>query len=199
MRPAASRIGIDQQTLHRHIGVCFDVCHQAVQFEDVQASLQRLQEANIAVGKIQLSSALTVSDPVAARAALGEFCEPRYLHQTRALTGNGSVEGIDDLPDALTGGLPDNSEWRVHFHLPLQTDTLEHSSLGTTRKDVEAVLDWLKQPASGLPHLEVETYTWHVLPEALRPTDNASLHRGIAAELDWAGGALKSRGLLLES
>ncbi len=203
LRPAAEALGVTLETLHRHIGVCFDVCHQAVQFEDVYASLQRLHDAGVPVGKIQLSSALDVPQPAASRAVLKDFCEPRYLHQTRRRAADGSVHGVDDLPDALSDNrgdaLPDSDPWRVHFHLPLQVETLEADGLGTTRKAVERVFDWLAQPGVPMPHLEVETYTWHVLPPALRPTDDASLHRGIAAELEWAAGALDARGLLLDS
>ncbi|MEM9058764.1 MAG: hypothetical protein AAGD86_14900, partial [Pseudomonadota bacterium] len=189
---------LDDAIVQRHLGVCFDVCHQAVQFEDVYDSLQRLLDAGIAIGKVQLSSALTVSDPAAAVAALGAFGEPRYLHQTRMQQADGRIAGVDDLPEALGGELSDDRPWRVHFHLPLQRDTLDDPVLGTTRAAVERVFDWLAQASVTPPHLEVETYTWHVLPDALRPTDAASLHRGIAAELAWAAGALAARGLLLD-
>ncbi|MEL7450451.1 MAG: metabolite traffic protein EboE [Pseudomonadota bacterium] len=203
LRPAAEALGLSLETLHRHIGVCFDVCHQAVQFEDVYTSLQRLHDAGVPVGKIQLSSALDVPQPAASRALLNDFCEPRYLHQTRRRAADGSVHGVDDLPDALSDNneenLADSDPWRVHFHLPLQVGTLEADGLGTTRDSVERVFDWLAQPDVPMPHLEVETYTWHVLPPSLRPTDDESLHRGIAAELAWASGALDARGLLMDN
>jgi hypothetical protein len=41
----------------RHLGVCYDVCHAAVEFEDPRQP-RRLDEAGIPVTKLQLSSAL---------------------------------------------------------------------------------------------------------------------------------------------
>ena len=52
---------------------------------------------------------------------LADFVEPRFLHQTRTLE-NAAVLGVDDLDQALDGGLPRDEEWRVHFHVPVHLD-----------------------------------------------------------------------------
>jgi hypothetical protein len=92
------------------------------------------------------------------------------------------VEGVDDLDEALAGGLPGAEEWRIHFHVPVH-----HAGENTTQRELMETLEQLlggTTPAT--KHLEVETYTWSVLPDDERPTDLADLIAGIAAELRWA-------------
>ena len=114
-RPAA------QELLRRHVGVCFDTAHLAVQFEDLAASLRRLRAEGIAVSKIQLSSALTVRPGPGAIEELSAFQDGVYLHQVRALLVGGGAASFRDLPEALAAapGQSDVAEWRVHFHVPL--------------------------------------------------------------------------------
>jgi len=197
--PASTRRqGIAWQQVERHLGVCFDVCHQAVLFEEPAESLRRLHRAGIPIGKIQLSSALEIACPSEAsvRAALWEFAEPRYLHQVRTVV-QGELTGVMDLPQALASpGLPTASSWRVHFHVPVQATTLEPQGLGTTQAAIGQVLDLLAVQPDLHPHLEVETYTWQVLPHNLRPADDAQLLRGLAGELAWVEAGLGQRGLL---
>ncbi|MET8976998.1 metabolite traffic protein EboE [Streptomyces sp. NPDC004539] len=173
--------GVDPEFL----GICLDTCHLAVQFEEPAQALRRLADVGLPVVKVQASSALHADDPAdpEARRALARFVEPRFLHQTRTVH-EGAVTGVDDLPDALAGELDDGSPWRVHFHAPLHaapepplrttSGELAHA-LGELLGGTEAVCD----------HIEVETYTWSVLPEHLRPHDRDSLVAGIAAELAW--------------
>jgi sugar phosphate isomerase/epimerase len=174
------------------IGVCLDACHMAVQFEDPEASLTALREASIPVCKAQISSALHVSHPgdPKTRNKLAGFAEPRFLHQTRERTPKGIV-GVDDLDDALAGKLPTENEWRVHFHVPVH-----HSGDDTTQSELAASLDALlggESPAT--THLEVETYTWSVLPPSDRPEDDAGLVGGLARELSWTRERLLELGL----
>jgi hypothetical protein len=107
------------------------------------------------------------------------FVEPRYLHQTRVLHGDGTVGAADDLPDALET-LPTDGPWRVHFHVPLHLPPAApiSATTGVLRAAVDAVRGI---PHGDEAHLDVETYTWTVLPE---PVDD--LVAGIAAELRWA-------------
>lgn len=197
---AARAAGVPGAAIECHLGLCFDVCHQAVMFEDPAASLASFRDAGIAVGKIQISSALTATDPADAdvRQALRGFAEPRYLHQVRCRGADGALRGAMDLADCLDGhcALPRDVPWRIHFHVPVQTRVLALGGLATTQDEIGAVLDFLAAEPALRPHLEVETYTWQVLPEALRPADDAQLLRGLVAELDWLEQALRARGLL---
>jgi len=161
------------------IGLCLDACHLAVQFEQADGALAQLAGAGVPVVKAQVSSALRVPEPggAAARAFLDDFAEPRFLHQVRECVG-GAVTGVDDLPEALAGGLPARDEWRVHFHVPV------HASEHTTQDELEATLAALAGgPAPITRHLEVETYTWGVLPDG--PGGDDGLIGGLAAELAW--------------
>lgn len=171
------------------IGVCLDACHLAVQFEDPHAAVAGLEAAGVPVVKAQLSAALRAPDPGAA-VWLPEFVEPRFLHQTRE-HGSAGVSGVDDLDAALGGGLPGAGEWRVHFHVPLHADP-ERTTSHELRSTIDALL---AGPSPVTRHLEVETYTWSVLPEAQRPRDTDGLVRGIAAELAWTRDRLIKAGM----
>ena len=173
--------GVDPEFL----GICLDTCHLAVQFEEPAQALRRLTDAGLPVVKVQASSALHADDPTDpdARDALARFVEPRFLHQTRTIR-DGTVTGVDDLPDALAGGLDSGSPWRVHFHAPLHA--APQAPLRTTSGELaDALRVLLGGPDAACDHVEVETYTWSVLPEQSRPHDRDSLVAGIAAELAW--------------
>ncbi len=161
------------------IGACLDCCHAAVVDEDPAAAFASLAAAGITCSKIQISSALVVPRPDddAQRAALAGFDEPRFLHQVRSAVG-----GAMDLPDALAG-LARTAPWRVHFHVPVHDP--DAGLLSTTRDAIAPVLTAALAAPGPLPQLEVETYTWSVLPPARRPTDDAGLIDGIARELAW--------------
>jgi sugar phosphate isomerase/epimerase len=170
------------------IGLCLDACHLAVQFESADSAVAQLAEAGVPVVKAQVSSALRVPVPGDAegRAFLDEFAEPRFLHQVRECV-HGRVAGTDDLPDALDGGLPAATEWRVHFHVPV------HAAEHTTQDELEATLAALAGgPAPVTRHLEVETYTWGVLPDG--PGGDDGLVEGLAAELAWTRDRLVALG-----
>ena len=179
--------------LKEHVQLCYDVCHFAVGYEDHAATVQQLQAQGIRVGKIQISAALKALLPTAAeqRAAVIEafqrFNEPVYLHQVVARQQDGSLKRYADLPDALAEA--NNSaatEWRAHFHVPLFVES--YGVLQSTQKDIEQVLVLQKQQPF-TAHLEVETYTWEVLPEALRLPVNESIVR----ELEFVQNLLKQK------
>jgi hypothetical protein len=160
--------------------VCYDVCHAAVEFEDAAASLNALRASGIAVPKLQLSAALRIAKVGPETAdQLRPFDEPVYLHQVIERK-DGALTRHLDLPDALAGiGQSLGSEWRVHFHVPIFLAELEHFS--TTQAFLGEILRLHReQPVS--QHLEVETYTWDVLPERYRQVEVAS---AIARELAW--------------
>jgi len=167
----------------RYIGVCHDVCHAAVMFEDQRAVLHAYRTAGISVNKVQVSSAVVANGSTESLAALAAFSEPRYLHQTCVRTSDGVVKFFEDLPLALSAGNSDvASEWRTHFHVPIFAAHL--GGLGTTQS---ATLDCLTEidswPSDQRPVLEIETYAWDVLPSAIR--DESDLVDGIAREITW--------------
>jgi sugar phosphate isomerase/epimerase len=197
---AAARHGVAMDCIHAHLGICYDVCHQAVMFEDIRRSLSALRNAGIVIGKMQISNALEVAQPDAheVRKLLGDFAEPRYLHQVRCRDDEGNLYGVMDLPEALQSDqLSRHHPWRIHFHVPLQSRQLYAGELGTTQKAIGEVLDFLRDNAADMhPHLEVETYTWRVLPESLRPEGDARLVESLKRELQWLQDELATRGLL---
>ena len=181
---AARRAGVSGAVVADHLGICFDTCHQAVAFEDPVASLDAFASAGVPIGKMQLSSALVIPSPGTpeGRAALERFDEPRFLHQVRARRADGDLAAADDLDQVAD--LPRDRPWRVHFHVPIHRAAV--GEVETTRDFLRGAIAWLRAGGRPLPHLEVETYTWSVLPEGERPRDGATLCAGIAAELAWA-------------
>lgn len=165
--------------LPRHLGLCYDVCHAAVEFEDSVRSIEALREAGIPVHKLQLSNALLVpAMNAAARARLADFNEPTYLHQVVS-RADGKLRHERDLALALARTDSDGEEWRVHFHVPLFARDIP--PFATTQDFLREILALHRaQPIS--PHLEVETYTWSVLPPKLR---GQSVAEDIARELHW--------------
>jgi hypothetical protein len=169
-----------ESAMRRHIGVCYDVCHAAVEFEDPKASVERLRANGILIAKLQLSSALKVAEFDRESAKhLAAFAEPVYLHQV-VQKADGALRRFVDLPQALAeSARAAGSEWRVHFHVPVFLEQMEH--FGTTQSFLAEILALHRaEPISR--HLEVETYTWDVLPASYR---NVELSSAIARELNW--------------
>lgn len=165
------------ERLRQHVGLCFDCCHQAVEFEDAQECLQRLIDEEIPIGKVQVSSALKATGDEIAK--LLNFDEPVYLHQAVAhCPQSGRLHRFTDLSDfknALQQGQRFD-ECRVHFHIPI---FLEHlGECGTTQDFLRILLPLLDKDTP----LEVETYSFAAIPEHLR-TDTVSA--SIARELLW--------------
>jgi sugar phosphate isomerase/epimerase len=160
-------------------GVCLDCCHAAVVDEDPAAAFAALVSAGVRCAKIQISSALVAARPDLAdtRQRLAALDEPRFLHQVRSARG-----GAMDLPDALAR-LDPGVPWRVHFHVPVHRDDV--AGLATTRDTIAPLLGTAFAAGAVPPHLEVETYTWHVLPGAERAQSDERLVAGIANELAW--------------
>jgi sugar phosphate isomerase/epimerase len=174
-----------EAALHRHLGVCFDACHAAVEFEDPKAAVRALQVAGIAIPKIQVSAGLLVSPPSAEnRAALVPFAEDVYLHQVVARRGEALRRYPDLAPVLADPEARSDDEWRIHFHVPLFREEL--GPFRNTQAFLREVL--ALQARLGLTsHLEVETYTWHVLPPEYRAADVAE---DVAREMRWTLDAL---------
>jgi sugar phosphate isomerase/epimerase len=177
-----------QRALHEHLGVCLDLCHAAVEFEDAADCIRRLDEAGIRVHKMQISAGLRLPTlDREALAALRRFDDPVYLHQVVQRRPDGIVR-FADLPEALAS-LDDataDREWRVHFHVPIFLDRL--APFASTQAFIREVLAIHRaRPVSA--HLEVETYTWDVLPEPFR---SGSVDEAVARELAWVQTELRA-------
>ena len=178
-----SKIAKVEEAVRTHIGLCYDVCHQSVEFEDVAQSIRDLDAAGVRINKVHLSCAIQLDNPAdnpEGRTALRRYIEPRYLHQTIARGMDGRIVRETDLNEALIQkpgeGFAGAPAWRIHFHVPIDANRL--GPLATTRPDLKNALGAVaKLPYA--PHLEVETYTWEVLPDA-GPGD---LIEGLAREL----------------
>jgi hypothetical protein len=181
----AGRVGVSPQEardlVRRHMGVCYDVCHAAVEFESPRESIEALDRAGIAITKLQLSSALRLphADSEAER-LLRPFDVGVYLHQV-VEQRDGHLRRFPDLPQALETVRSDSAgaEWRIHCHVPVFLGDL--GELGTTQAFLAEILELCRERRIS-DHLEVETYTWDVLPEAYRGEDKAT---SIARELNW--------------
>lgn len=178
--PFAITAGIPEDWVRRHIHICFDVCHYGVSFDKPADCLQELAEKNISIGKIQISSALRVDlrkDAAAHIEALKQYEEPTYLHQVKALKKDGSFEQFKDLGEALTqyaDGI--YNEWRVHFHVPLFLES--YGLLNSTRAEIEETLAY-QQKNQVTRMMEIETYTWGVLPTEYQETIETSIGREV--------------------
>ena len=166
--------------LRRHIGICLDTCHFAVAFEDPLAALIRFESACIRVARIQLSAAIrsTVSEESLRR--LADFIDPVYLHQTKIRRLRGQIVPLPDLtPDTLeTARQHMGCELRTHFHVPLFYAGDE--VIGSTHADLTAEF-FAHAQAQNYP-LEIETYTFDVLPPAIRP---AHVVDSLVSEHEW--------------
>ncbi|MEV8452496.1 metabolite traffic protein EboE [Streptomyces sp. NPDC052095] len=181
---------------HDWIGLCLDACHLAVQHEDPANAVAALVAEGIPIVKLQASSALVADTPAATetREALRPFAEPRFLHQVREQGPGNTLHGSDDLAPALAGALPGDAPWRIHYHVPLH-DQPEPPLRTTSDSLQETLRATLGTERALTDHIEVETYTWDVLPPGLRPTGAAGIAAGIAAELEWTHGELIRLGL----
>jgi sugar phosphate isomerase/epimerase len=186
----AKRAGIDlataREALRRHIGVCYDICHGAVEFEDPAAAFAAFGDAGIRVAKLQLSSALRLpSVNGATEAMLSAFEDGVYLHQVVERNGAAVTRYVDLAPAfaALRVGTA-GGEWRVHCHVPVFL--AKAGAFHSTRPMLEAALACARRGYVA-PHLEIETYTWSVLPPELRQENLAD---AIGREIEWVMGEL---------
>jgi sugar phosphate isomerase/epimerase len=177
--------GRAEEFLREQVGICFDTCHMAVEYEGCEPAVRALQAAGIRINKAQITAGLQIDFDGTAEdqervAALQAFAEGVYLHQVVEKRGE-RLDRHVDLPEALRkwagGDLPD--ECRIHFHVPVFREEL--GPFRGTQGYVGEFLDLLREEPVA-PHLEVETYTWDVLPEAYR---RESIVDAVAGELRW--------------
>ena len=178
-RLAGLGIAESATALRRHLGVCLDTCHAAVEFEDPADAVRMLRAAGIGIGKVQLSAGLRVRHlDGAALAGLRRFDDAVYLHQVVQRDGGRLTRWLD-LPDALHAGPAAGAEWRIHFHVPI---FMERLGVFENTQPVLARFLELQAAEPISSHLEVETYTWSVLPEEYRTEDVVT---AVARELGW--------------
>ena len=180
--PVSEAIG----ALRRHLGVVYDTCHQAIEYEDITASLQKLVDAGVPIFKLQEAAAVHIPtvDQTAVD-ALARYAETVYLTQTLEMK-DGRLTRFLNLEDAFAAWEKDKSprEWRVHFHVPVFLDDL--GPFRTTRFAIEEALAFHKRtPLSR--QLEIETYTWDVLPDHLKTGDIVDY---VCREIEWVRGQL---------
>lgn len=171
--------------LLEHVRVCYDTCHFSVEYEEPQSVFARLQSAGIKIGKIQISAAIQVKIPadVEKRSLIVErlrpFAESTYLHQVIERRNDGTLHHYPDLITALPH-LEESlaEEWRTHFHVPIFIH--DYQILQSTQDDIATILHLL-QTNNACSHLEIETYTWDVLPSEIK----IDLLTSIQREYEW--------------
>jgi hypothetical protein len=174
-----------EKCIKEHICLCYDVCHFAIGYEQHSEILEQLDKKGIRTGKIQISAALKAEMPAdtGSRAGIADefskYNEPTYLHQVVARSTDSSLIRYGDLPEALDDFSNQTvNEWRAHFHVPVFAEDL--GLLQSTQSDIVEILT-IQKNRPFTDHLEVETYTWEVLPETLKlPIDQS-----IIRELNW--------------
>lgn len=178
--------GEAESVLRRHVGIVFDACHQAVEYEDIADSLRRLVASDIPIFKLQQAAAIRV--PRVTRSvidSLREYARTIYLTQTYELR-DGELNRFLNLEDAMAAWEeePHDAEWRIHIHVPVFLDDL--GGFRSTRAAIEESLAvHARTPLSR--QLEVETYTWDVLPAHLKSDDIVDY---VCRELEWVRGQL---------
>ncbi|MEP1985696.1 MAG: metabolite traffic protein EboE [Maribacter dokdonensis] len=169
-----------ESLIKKYIAVCYDVCHFSLAFEEPTDTFAKFKADSIKVGKIQVSAALKIifngTDNERIWEELSQFNEPTYLHQVTEKL-DGKVKTYSDLPLVLEGDR-NHEELRAHYHVPIFLE--KYGELFSTQDHILKTIAYIKEdPIS--EHLEVETYTWDVLPADLKQDLSVSIIR----ELEW--------------
>ena len=174
-----------EEAIRRHLGVCFDTCHVAIQFEDLAQSLHRYESEGIRISKVQISNAIQAAPTPETCKALEAFEDGTYLHQVKGRDAKtGRIRGWDDIWFAIRtpGELLDLDEFRCHFHVPLFFEG--NGPLRSTGPSLTPEF-WRVLRRGTCKHIEIETYTFDVLPPEIRPPD---IVESIAREYEWVLG-----------
>ena len=185
----------DRELVKRRIGVNYDCCHLAIEYEHARDGLNALKQAGIRLSKLHLSSALRARPSQLNLQTLESYVENVYLHQVVSANRGKIVDRFKDLDVALqkqklSSHNEQTDEWRIHFHIPLHASP--GNGLEDTRHHVCDTLDWLKEHPGDCTHLEMETYTWEVLPSHIKSDDVVGQ---VVREYEWTLGELELRGL----
>jgi hypothetical protein len=174
-----------EELIREHLRLCYDVCHFAIGYESHSQIIKDLTNREIKIGKIQISAALKArfnfseNHRKSIRQSFEKFNEPTYLHQVVAKLTGGELLRYPDLPEALKEiENPLMQEWRAHFHVPVFAEKFD--VLSSTQDEIKEVL-LLQKARPFTTQMEVETYTWEVIPPQLR----LPLQESIVRELQW--------------
>ncbi len=180
--------------LLRHLGVNYDACHFAVEFEQPANAIEAFTRQGIRLSKLHLSNALRLAPTAPARQRLAQFQDGIYLHQVIGRRADGLLNRHKDIDAALAAAAGkvafSDEEWRVHFHIPLQTEP--ENEFKNTSEDLKEVLRLLGRNPTLCQHLEIETYTWEVMPAAYR---KGRVEDQLIAEYDWTLNQLRENKL----
>ena len=185
-RPGDPRLG-------RHLGVNYDTCHLAIEFEDPHEAVRRYRHAGVKISKLHFSNALKVRPTPDSLAALQPFDDIVYFHQVISRSADGTIRKFKDLDVALAAAArnppPVTDEWRIHFHIPLHCEPT--ALYGNTADHLLGVMDELAADPTLCSHLEMETYTWEVMPGEMK----RDIVEQLAGEYAWTLRELAQRGL----
>lgn len=176
------------------IGVNYDTCHLAIEYENPGEAIRRLRDAGIRISKIHLSSALRLKPEEEAVEHLGSFHDEVYLHQVIVRDGDSVTHRFRDLPEAMQWYSENpgeaGEEWRVHFHIPLHAEP--ESGFSDTTDHISGILELVSEDPGWCRHFEMETYTWEVLPGPLRARDVVDQ---LTREYEWCLGEFQRVGI----
>jgi hypothetical protein len=179
------------QRLKQFLGVNYDTCHLALEFEEPADVVKRFQQQGIKISKIHVSSALKVNPTAEVRQALRGFADDIYFHQVIARGSHGEIERFRDLDIALQQPLGrEPAEWRIHFHIPLHSPASK--LFNNTTDHISGLFRLLQQNPALCSHLEMETYTWEVMPAELK---GRSVVEQLIGEYQWTLEQLRKVGL----
>jgi sugar phosphate isomerase/epimerase len=179
---------VAEAIMARHVGVVYDICHQAVEYEDITQSLQALQENSIPVWKLQEAAAMMIPEVTREKVeAVRKYAGTIYLTQTHQRTEDGGITRFLNLEDAIAAWekSPVPCEWRIHFHVPVFLEDL--GPFKSTRFAISEALAFQKRRRLS-DQLEIETYTWDVLPDELKTGDIVDY---VTREIEWVRSQLQ--------
>ncbi len=173
------------------IGVCYDTCHQELLQTRPGQGFDTFAKAGVKIAKVQLSAAIAAPDAASKKTLERHFQDPVYLHQTRAFPGDGSMIRFPDLPEALASKEREKP-WKVHFHVPVFIEGMEGGLL-PAKDELEAAIARLAKEPAVCSNIEIETYSYNVLPDFSK--DGASIEAGMAREIEWTAAKLAAAGM----